>query len=49
MKKLRILIVDDHAIVRADIRSLLEGEPDIEVAGHTVQYQELSAWYSASS
>ncbi len=32
MKKLRILIVDDHAIVRAGIRSLLEGEPGIEVA-----------------
>ncbi|MEE8163728.1 MAG: response regulator transcription factor [Anaerolineae bacterium] len=33
MRKLRILIVDDHAIVRAGIRSLLEGQPDIEVVG----------------
>ncbi len=33
MGKLRILIVDDHGIVRAGIRSLLEGQPDIEVVG----------------
>ncbi len=33
MRKLRILIVDDHAIVRAGIRSLLEGQLDIEVVG----------------
>lgn len=33
MAKLRVLIVDDHGIVRAGIRSLLEGQPDIEVIG----------------
>ncbi len=33
MDKLRILIVDDHGIVRAGIRSLLEGQSDIEVVG----------------
>ena len=33
MDKLRILIVDDHAIVRAGIRSLLEGQPDLEIVG----------------
>jgi len=31
MQRFRILIVDDHGIVRAGIRSLLESEPDMEV------------------
>jgi DNA-binding NarL/FixJ family response regulator len=33
MSKLRVLIVDDHGIVRAGIKSLLDGQSDIEVAG----------------
>jgi two-component system response regulator NreC len=33
VSKIRVLIVDDHGIVRAGIRSLLEGQADIEVVG----------------
>ena len=33
MKKVRILIADDHTILREGIRSLLDGEPDIHVVG----------------
>ena len=33
MCKIRVLIADDHSIVRAGIRSLLEGHTDIEVVG----------------
>lgn len=33
MTKLRVMIVDDHAIVRGGIRSLLESRTDIEVVG----------------
>ena len=29
----RVLIVDDHAVVRSGLRLLLEGEEDIEVVG----------------
>ena len=30
-KSIRILIVDDHAIVREGLRGLIEVEPDMEV------------------
>ena len=33
MDKIRVLIADDHSLVRAGIRSLLEGYDDIEVVG----------------
>ena len=33
MEKIRVLIVDDHAVVRAGIHLLLDSQPDIEVVG----------------
>jgi DNA-binding NarL/FixJ family response regulator len=33
MSKLRILLADDHTVVRAGLRSLLEQQPDLEVVG----------------
>jgi DNA-binding NarL/FixJ family response regulator len=35
MSTIRILLADDHHLVRAGIRSLLEGLPDIEVVAET--------------
>jgi len=35
-RQIRILIVDDHPIVRSGVRMLLEVEPDIVVAGEAV-------------
>ncbi len=40
MDKLRILIVDDHGIVRAGIRSLLEAQSDIEVVAEAAGGEE---------
>jgi NarL family two-component system response regulator LiaR len=41
MKKLiRVLLVDDHAIVRDGIRSLLKTQPDIEVVGEANNGQD---------
>jgi DNA-binding NarL/FixJ family response regulator len=33
MKRISVLLADDHATVRAGLRTLLEGEEDIEVIG----------------
>ena len=33
MAKIRILLVDDHTLFRQGIRTLLSGEPDLEVVG----------------
>ena len=36
MAKLRILVADDHEIVRRGTLSLLEGESDLEICGEAV-------------
>lgn len=36
MRKIKILIADDHAIVRNGLRRLLEEQPDMNVAGEAV-------------
>jgi NarL family two-component system response regulator LiaR len=38
--KIRILIVDDHAIVREGLRALIEGKPDLDVAGEASNGEE---------
>lgn len=35
MSKTRLLLVDDHAVLRAGIRMLVENEPDMEVVAET--------------
>ena len=32
-RRIRVLIVDDHAVVRSGLRTILDTEPDIEVVG----------------
>jgi DNA-binding NarL/FixJ family response regulator len=32
-RRIKVLIVDDHAVVRSGLRTILETEPDIEVVG----------------
>lgn len=41
MGKIRILIADDHAIVRDGLRQLLNGQPDMETAGEAGDGQEV--------
>lgn len=40
---IRVLIADDHTIVRAGVRLLLDTEPDIEVVGEAVEGSEALA------
>ena len=40
MKRVRILLVDDHAMVRAGFRSLLEKMPEVEVVGEAANGRE---------
>ncbi len=40
---IRILIADDHTIVRSGVRLLLEAEPDLEVVGEALNGQEALA------
>jgi NarL family two-component system response regulator LiaR len=43
--KIKILIVDDHAVVRKGIRALLATEDDLEVIGEAVDGQQAVARY----
>jgi two-component system response regulator NreC len=40
MNKIRILLVEDHALVRAGIRTLLEKQPEMEVIGEAADGRE---------
>lgn len=40
MKKISVLLADDHTVVRQGIRSILEAEPDIEVVGEAENGRE---------
>jgi two-component system, NarL family, response regulator NreC len=39
-KKIRVLLADDHGVVRKGLRFLLESEPDMEVAGEASDGRE---------
>ena len=45
MSKLRILLADDHNIVRAGLRSLIDAQPDMEVIAEAADAE--SAWQKA--
>ena len=38
--KLRVMLADDHALVREGLRVILEAQPDIEVVGEAASGQE---------
>ena len=47
-ESIRLVIVDDHAIVRQGLRSILEREPDIEVVGEAAAAGEALDLVAAS-
>ena len=44
MKTTRVLLADDHAILRSGLRLLLEREPDLSVAGEATDGREAIDW-----
>src|SRR3989304_5261381 len=40
MPKIRILVADDHGVLRAGLRALLNSQPDMEVCGEAADGQE---------
>ncbi|MCP5098986.1 MAG: response regulator transcription factor [Chloroflexi bacterium] len=40
MPKIRLLLVDDHAVVRSGLRMLLDAQPDMEIVGEATTGQE---------
>ncbi|MFN0168455.1 MAG: response regulator [Bryobacteraceae bacterium] len=46
MNRTRVLLADDHAIMRSGLRLLLEREPDLVVAGEATDGREALDWLS---
>ncbi len=44
MRPIRVLIVDDHPVVRHGLRSLLAGHPDLEAVGEAGDGAEALSW-----
>ncbi|HYQ73855.1 response regulator transcription factor [Cellulomonas sp.] len=42
-----VVLADDHPVVRAGLRSVLDGEPDLRVVAETGTAEELVAWTAA--
>lgn len=40
MNKIKVLLVDDHAVLRAGLKALLNAQPDIEVVGEAADGEE---------
>ena len=47
MHPVRVLIVDDHPVVRHGLRSLLAGHPDLEVVGEAGHGAEALSWLTS--
>src|SRR5262245_21763672 len=43
MPKIRVLIVDDHAVVRAGLRTMINAQEDMEVVGEAASSREALA------
>ena len=49
MNPVRVLLADDHAILRSGLRLVLEREPDLRVAGETTGGREAVEWLERES
>ena len=44
MKRIRILLADDHAVVRQGFKMILAAQPDMEIVGEAGNGREASRW-----
>ena len=47
MSKIRVLIIDDHPLLRMGIRGLIESQPDLEVAADCADLASARTWLEA--
>ncbi len=47
MDKLRVMLADDHAMIREGVKALINGQPDMEVVGEAGDGRE--AWHKVKS
>ena len=44
MAKLRVLLADDHAVVREGLKALINAQPDMEVVGEAADGPRRAGW-----
>ena len=44
MSKIRVLLADDHTLIRAGLRLVVEPQPDLTVVGEANDGREAVAW-----
>src|SRR3989304_6120520 len=43
-EKIRVLLADDHAVLRSGLKALIDAEPDLEVVGEAANGREAVEW-----
>jgi two-component system response regulator NreC len=46
MKRIRILLADDHAVVRQGFKMILDAQADMEIVGEAANGREAVDWLS---
>ena len=47
-ERIRVLVADDHAVLRAGLRMLLDAQPDMAVVGEAENAEQAAPWMLTS-